>query len=173
MKKLGRKSLDLWSIIIGSLLLIGAALVFPDTVLPIILGIPFLIFLPGYAILVVLFPARKDLNILERSAISFGVSLAIVPVVGIGLNLFEVGAKLSLILEIISVIAPVRPNRAVREAKGRGGYFRGRRGGGVGPGHLICPKGRKGPKGTERGAGDRARRIVAGAGLRGLQPGPG
>jgi len=105
MKKLGRKSWDLWSINIGSLLLIGAALVFPDTVLPILLGIPFLVFLPGYAILVVLFPARKDLNVLERSAISFGVSLAIVPVVGIGLNLFEVGAKLSLILEIISVIA--------------------------------------------------------------------
>jgi uncharacterized membrane protein len=107
MKLLGRKSWDLWSIIIGSLLLIGAALLLPDTVLPVILGIAFLVFLPGYAILVVLFPAHKDLNILERAAISFGVSIAIVPVVGIGLNVSEFGARLSSILMIISVIALV------------------------------------------------------------------
>ena len=105
MKKLGRKSWDLWSIVIGSLLLIGVALVLPDSVLLILLGIPFLVFLPGYAILVVLFPGLRDLNILERSAISFGVSVAIIPVVGIGLNLSEVGARLPLILEIIAVIA--------------------------------------------------------------------
>lgn len=100
-----RKSWDLWSIIVLSLLLLGAALVLPSTVLPIILGIPFLVFLPGYAILSVLFPAKKHLNILERAAISFGVSIAIIPVVGIGLNMSEFGAKISSVLAIISVIA--------------------------------------------------------------------
>ncbi|HEY3420765.1 MAG TPA: DUF1616 domain-containing protein [Methanomassiliicoccales archaeon] len=107
MKMLDRKNWDLLSIIILALLLIGAALALSSTTLPIILGIPFLIFLPGYAILSVLFPALKDLNILERAAISFGISIAIIPVVGIGLNVTKFGAILSSILAIISVIALV------------------------------------------------------------------
>ena len=107
MKMLERRDWDLWSIIVGSLLLMGAILLLPNSILPILLGIPFIIFFSGYSILLVLFPALKDLNIVERVAISFGLSIALFPVVGIGLNLSEIGAKLSSILLIISVITVV------------------------------------------------------------------
>ena len=107
MKTLERNDWDLWSIMVGSLLLMGGVLVLPNSILSILLGIPFILFFPGYAITSVLFPALRDLNIVERVAISFGLSIAIFPVVGIGLNLYEVGAKLSLILLIISAITVV------------------------------------------------------------------
>lgn len=50
------------------------------------LGIILVLFLPGYALAGALFPAKKDLEGIERAAISFGLSIAIVPVLGLGLN---------------------------------------------------------------------------------------
>jgi len=42
------------------------------------LGIILVLFLPGYALAGALFPAKKDLEGIERAAISFGLSIAIV-----------------------------------------------------------------------------------------------
>lgn len=50
------------------------------------LGIFLVLFLPGYALTGALFPAKKDLEGIERAAISFGLSIAIVPILGLGLN---------------------------------------------------------------------------------------
>jgi uncharacterized membrane protein len=90
--------------VFGSLLLLGAIFVLPDSVLPIILGIPFILFFPGYAILAALFPRSKDLSIIERTAISFGMSIGIGSVVGVGLNYSDFGASLNLVLLSISGI---------------------------------------------------------------------
>lgn len=51
-----------------------------------ILGLPFVLFLPGYALIAALFPAKSDLDGIERTALSFGLSIAVVPLIGLGLN---------------------------------------------------------------------------------------
>lgn len=50
------------------------------------LGIFLVLFLPGYVLAGALFPAKKDLEGIERAAISFGLNIAIVPILGLGLN---------------------------------------------------------------------------------------
>jgi uncharacterized membrane protein len=50
------------------------------------LGIFLVLFLPGYALAGALFPAKKDLEGIERAAISFGLNIAIVPIMGLSLN---------------------------------------------------------------------------------------
>ena len=51
-----------------------------------ILGSVFLLFLPGYVTIETLFPRFRDLNVIERFALSIGLSLALVPLVGLLLN---------------------------------------------------------------------------------------
>ena len=50
------------------------------------LGIFLVLFLPGYALAGALFPAKMDLEGIERVAISFGLNIAIVPILGLSLN---------------------------------------------------------------------------------------
>jgi uncharacterized membrane protein len=57
------------------------------------LGIFLVLFLPGYALAGALFPAKKDLEGIERAAISFGLSIAIVPILGLGLNYSNWGIR--------------------------------------------------------------------------------
>ncbi len=59
---------------------------FSDSFLRTWLGIFLVLFLPGYAFAGALFPAKKDLDGIERIAISFGLNIAIVPLLGLGLN---------------------------------------------------------------------------------------
>lgn len=58
------------------------------------LGIPFVLFLPGYTLIAALFPRRADLSGPERLAYSMGLSLALVPIVGIVLNFTPWGIRL-------------------------------------------------------------------------------
>jgi len=54
--------------------------------LRIILGLPFLLFSPGYALLAALFPYRNQLQSLTRISLSVGLSLAISTIIGVILN---------------------------------------------------------------------------------------
>jgi len=57
--------------------------------LKIVLGLLFLLFIPGYLLLFVLFPTKKTdkgIDFIERIALSFGISLAIVALTGIAIN---------------------------------------------------------------------------------------
>jgi uncharacterized membrane protein len=45
-----------------------------------------LLFVPGYALTAALFPRRRDINDVERVALSFGLSIAVVPLLAYGLN---------------------------------------------------------------------------------------
>lgn len=67
-------------------------------VLRIILGLPFVLFFPGYTLIAALFPARGDLDGIERTALSFGLSIAVVPLIGLGLNYTPWGIRLVPIL---------------------------------------------------------------------------
>ncbi|KKG09430.1 MULTISPECIES: DUF1616 domain-containing protein [unclassified Methanosarcina] len=66
------------------------------------LGLPMVLFLPGYALIAALFPAKTDLDGIERTALSFGLSIAIVPLIGLGLNYTPWGIRLIPILMSLS-----------------------------------------------------------------------
>lgn len=89
---------DLLSINILSVLLILVIALIPDSPLRTVFGIPFVIFFPGYTLLSVLFPANKDLGGIERLALSIGLSLAVVPLMGLVLNYTPLGIRLVPIL---------------------------------------------------------------------------
>lgn len=58
-------------------------------------GIIFVIFIPGYVLIAALFPKKHDLNIIERLALSIGLSVAISPLIGLALNYTPFGIKLT------------------------------------------------------------------------------
>lgn len=68
-----------------------------------ILGIPLILFLPGYALVTALFPGKNDLKGMERLALSLGLSIEVVPLIGLGLNNTPFGIRLVPILISISV----------------------------------------------------------------------
>jgi uncharacterized membrane protein len=61
------------------------------------------LFLPGYALIAALFPRKNDLDGIERLALSFGLSIAVVPLIGLGLNFTPFGIRLVPILVSLSV----------------------------------------------------------------------
>ncbi len=97
-----RRSWDLVGIILSSLLLITVILAIPDSPLRVVLGLPFILFFPGYALIAFLFPRSDDLGIIERVALSFGLSIAITPLIGLGLNYTPFGIRLTPILVSIT-----------------------------------------------------------------------
>lgn len=66
------------------------------------LGIPIVLFLPGYAFIASIFPGKNDLDGIERFALSFGFSIAIVPLIGLGLNFTTFGIRLIPVLLSVS-----------------------------------------------------------------------
>jgi uncharacterized membrane protein len=68
---------------------------FTDGSWRIILGYLLLMFFPGYSFLAALFPRKNNLNGIERLALSFGLSCAIVVMIGLALNYMPWGIRLS------------------------------------------------------------------------------
>jgi uncharacterized membrane protein len=97
-----------------------------ETPLRVIVGLPFVLFLPGYALIAALFPeagespaedsreaeneadetrlndGRDGIDGIERVALSFGLSIAVVPLVGLVLNFTPFGIRLVPVLLAIS-----------------------------------------------------------------------
>jgi uncharacterized membrane protein len=96
---------DLALVILFTLLCIPFVLVSPlnETPIRIILGLPLVLFLPGYSLIAALFPRKYDLDGIERIALSFGLSIAVVPLLGLALNYTPFGIRLSPILTVLSV----------------------------------------------------------------------
>ena len=67
------------------------------------LGILLVLFLPGYALIGALFPAKKDLEGIERALLSLGLSIAVVPLMGYGMNYTDWGIREVPILTGISI----------------------------------------------------------------------
>lgn len=53
------------------------------------------LFIPGYTLIAALFPKKDDLDGIERLALSFGLSIAVVPLIGLGLNYTPWGIRLT------------------------------------------------------------------------------
>lgn len=87
-----------------------------------ILGVLLVLFLPGYALIASLFPKKNDLDGIERAALSFGLSIAVTPLIGLALNYTPFGIRLDPILVslsaftvILCVVAYLRRQRIPEE----------------------------------------------------------
>lgn len=58
-----------------------------------VLGLLLVLFLPGYALTAALLPAKKDLEGIERALLSLGLSIAITPLMGFGMNYTSWGIR--------------------------------------------------------------------------------
>jgi len=67
------------------------------------IGLLMVLFVPGYVLIAALFPRKGDLDGIERIALSFGLSIAVVPLIGLGLNYTPWGIRL--IPVVISIVA--------------------------------------------------------------------
>lgn len=88
---------------IGSLVLIAFTLLLPNDVVRIILGVPFVIFAPGYTFLVALFPRSWGLGGIERVGLSFALSVAIAPLLVLILNYTPWGIRLEPIIYSVAL----------------------------------------------------------------------
>jgi uncharacterized membrane protein len=101
---------ELWGIILLPIILLNDIMI-----LRIIVGLPFLLFIPGYLLIFNLFPTKKRITPLERIGLSIGLSIAIVSLLGLILNYTPWGVRLEPILfslfflaEILGLIAIYR-----------------------------------------------------------------
>jgi uncharacterized membrane protein len=62
------------------------------------LGLPYALFLPGYALTTALFPKQSDLDGIVRTALSFGLSIAVLTFVGLLLHYTGLGVQLDPVL---------------------------------------------------------------------------
>jgi uncharacterized membrane protein len=85
-----------------ALVLVALVAFLPDTLLRQILGLVFVLFLPGYVATAALFPENEQIDGIERVALSFGLSIAIVPLIGLALNFTPFGIRLDPILASVS-----------------------------------------------------------------------
>ena len=91
---------DIFVVIVFTLLTV-IFIMFPplsNTWIRTVLGLPIVLFFPGYALIAALFPRKDDLDGIERVALSFGLSIAVVPLLGLGLNYTPWGIRLIPIL---------------------------------------------------------------------------
>jgi len=93
----------------------------PLLVLRHVLGAVFVLFLPGYVTVKALYPGRSELSDLERLALSLGLSLALVPLIGLilnftpwGIRLAPVAASLSAYTLALSLVAAYREHALSR-----------------------------------------------------------
>jgi uncharacterized membrane protein len=73
-----------------------------DTPIRIALGLPLVLFLPGYSLVAALFPRRDDLDWIEWIVLSFGLSITVAPLLGFVLNYTPFGLRLIPILITLS-----------------------------------------------------------------------
>jgi uncharacterized membrane protein len=105
-KMASKRQLPLDLLIVAGLVLLTDIFVFVPVLsgsfLRTYLGILMVLLLPGYASTGAIFPAKNDLEGIERAMVSFGLSIAIVPTMGLALNYTVWGIREVPILTAIS-----------------------------------------------------------------------
>ncbi|MCW4010281.1 MAG: DUF1616 domain-containing protein [Candidatus Bathyarchaeota archaeon] len=101
---------SLWFWAITALVALTMIVVFSVNASPLIyaryiLGGVFILFLPGFMLISALYPRGGELDGLEKLALSIGLSLAIVPLVGLMLNYTPWGITLTPIMVSLAVLA--------------------------------------------------------------------
>jgi uncharacterized membrane protein len=75
-----------------------------ESFLRVLFGVPLVLFIPGYALIAALFPALRDIDGIERVALSFGLSIAIVPLTGLALNYTPWGIRLDPMVTCLGIL---------------------------------------------------------------------
>jgi uncharacterized membrane protein len=65
-----------------------------ETIVKPLFVIPFILIIPGYCLIAALFPKNDDISLSERIALSIGLSIAVVPLMGLALNYTPFGIRL-------------------------------------------------------------------------------
>ena len=65
-----------------------------ETPIRIVFVIPLVLFIPGYCLIAALFPKKDEIGLIERIMLSIGVSIAVVSLIGLGLNFTLWGIRL-------------------------------------------------------------------------------
>lgn len=84
----------------------------------IVFALPVVLFIPGYCLIAALFPGNADIDGIERLALSFGLSIAVVPLIGLALNYTPWGIRLdpivtSLVIFTVAMIVIAQYRRAL------------------------------------------------------------
>lgn len=94
-------------VIAASIATLAAVYIIPNTypavVFRLVMGSIFILFLPGYVTIQALFPTGKELDDIERLALSVGLSIAITPLIGLLLNYTPWGIRLGPIMTSLSL----------------------------------------------------------------------
>ena len=99
-----RRDLDVLLIVACSLVLAAIILAVPFAkAARIVLGLPFVLVFPGYTLAAALFPRKDHLYAIERVALSLGLSIAVVPLIGLALNYSPWGIRINPILAFVSL----------------------------------------------------------------------
>ena len=93
-----------------------------ETPIRIVFAIPLVLFIPGYCFIAALFPKKDEIGLIERIMLSIGVSIAVVSLMGLGLNFTPWGIRLfpiviSLILITYVMILVAYYQRAILPEK--------------------------------------------------------
>jgi uncharacterized membrane protein len=117
---------DLWAILLYTIvtMIFIVEPVLNQTIIRSALGIAIVPFIPGYALVAALFPKKADLETLERIALSFGMSIALVPLICLvltftpwGFRLNSLISSLTLFITACILIAFVRRHQLSKEAR--------------------------------------------------------
>jgi hypothetical protein len=98
-----------------------AAFTIPEDASPLVyvryvLGTVFILGVPGYVLVKALFPTKKEMDSIERLALSIGLSLALVPIVGLILNYTPWGIRLTpIILSLLALTLALAAAALMRE----------------------------------------------------------
>lgn len=123
---LSNKSNWFWMTIILVIATMATVFIVPEDAYPIvyiryILGSIFILWLPGYTLIKALFP-KKEIDNIERTALSIGTSIALVPIVGLllnytpfGIRLAPITISLSALTITLAVIAIIRERKTTLE----------------------------------------------------------
>ena len=91
---------------------------YPLIVLRWIVGSIFVLFLPGYVTIQALFPEGKELDNIERFALTVGLGLAITPLIGLLLNYTPWGIRLTpIVISLLALTLTFATAALIREYK--------------------------------------------------------
>jgi uncharacterized membrane protein len=105
---LNKYPLDIILCILWTAILLPIALFDVNGPIRILLGIPFILFVPGYLLLFAFFPdksSEKGIDSIERIILSVGISIAIVPLTGLILNYTVLGIRLEPMVILLSIFS--------------------------------------------------------------------
>jgi len=106
-----------WTIIAVAAATTALVFTIPENAIPIVyaryvLGAIFVLFLPGYSLIRALFP-EKELDNIERAALSMGMSIALVPITGLILNYTPWGIRTTPVTLSLLVLTTIFATAAI------------------------------------------------------------